>query len=223
VPPFVRRPSTIPPASETAAFFSACHIKAGNVDTNLLLVRPSIFLFALSAIWLESCTSLSPLRPNTAANPNNSVVVENGYKMAFIEFGEQGSYQDPTQLKNAVDLIRVTEKPLVITYVHGGQNNVQSDDVAKFESLLARLNRAPAIRAVGFHLVGVYLGWRGKLTPVPVLKEISFWNRKSDSGAPREQLWLLRCYCFDFGRGTQTWESPKLHSFVRSFVRRSDC
>ena len=41
--------------------------------------------------------------------------------MAFIEFGEQGSYQ--------------------ITYVHGWQNNVQSEDVAKFESLLARLNR----------------------------------------------------------------------------------
>src|SRR5205814_7532084 len=96
---------------------------------------------------------------NSAANPNNSLVVENGYKMAFIEFGEQGSYQ--------------------ITYVHGWQNNVQSEDVAKFESLLARLNRAPAIRAVGFHVVGVYLGWRGRLTPVAVLKEVSIWNSKT--------------------------------------------
>jgi hypothetical protein len=159
--------------------FSACHAKGGNVGTRLLLFRPSILALGLSAIWLGSCTSLSPLRPNTAANPNNSVVAKDGYEIAFVEFGEQGSYQDPTQLKNALDLIRVTEKPLVITYVHGWQNDVQSDDVAKFESLLARLNRAPAIRAVGFHLVGVYLAWRGKLTPVPVLKEISFWNRKA--------------------------------------------
>jgi hypothetical protein len=158
---------------------SACHAKRGNVGTRLLLFRPSILALGLSAIWLGSCTSLSPLRPNTAANPNNSVVAKDGYEIAFIEFGEQGSYQDPTQLKNALDLVRVTEKPLVITYVHGWQNDVQSDDVAKFESLLARLNRAPAIRAVGFHLVGVYLAWRGKLTPVPVLKEISFWNRKA--------------------------------------------
>ena len=158
---------------------SACHAKGGNVGTRLLLFRPSILAFGLSAIWLGSCTSLLPLRPNTAANPNNSVVATNGYEIAFIEFGEQGSYQDPTQLKNALDLIRVTEKPLVITYVHGWQNDVQSDDVAKFESLLARLNQAPAIRALGFHLVGVYLAWRGKLTPVPVLKEISFWNRKA--------------------------------------------
>jgi len=145
----------------------------------LLSFRPSIFIFGLSAIWLGSCTSLAPLRPNSAENPTNSVVAENGYKIAFIEFGEQGSYQDPTQLKNALDLIRVTEKPLVVTYVHGWQNNVLSDDVGKFESLLARLNRAPAIRDVGFHVVGVYLGWRGKLTPVPALKEISFWNRKA--------------------------------------------
>lgn len=157
----------------------ACHAKGGNVGTGLLLFRPCILVLGLSTIWLGSCTSLSPLRPNTAANPNNSVVAKHGYEIAFIEFGEQGSYQDPTQLKNALDLIRVTEKPLVITYVHGWQNDVQSADVENFESLLARLNRAPAIRAVGFHLVGVYLGWRGKLTPVPVLKEISFWNRKA--------------------------------------------
>ncbi|HEU0209620.1 MAG TPA: hypothetical protein VFQ78_11660 [Candidatus Udaeobacter sp.] len=119
------------------------------------------------------------MRSNTAANPGNSVIANNGYKIAFIEFGEQGSYQDPKQLENALDLIRATEKPLVITYVHGWQNDVQSGDVEKFESLLTRLNRAPAIRTVGFQVVGIYLGWRGRLTTVPVLKEVSFWNRKT--------------------------------------------
>jgi hypothetical protein len=136
-----------------------------------MLFRPSIFAFGISAIWLGSCTSLSPSLPN--------MIAENGYKIAFIEFGEQGSYQDPMQLKNALDLIHNTEKPLVITYVHGWKNNVESGDVKKFGSLLARLNRAPAIRDVGFHVIGIYLGWRGALTPVPVLKEISFWNRKA--------------------------------------------
>ena len=133
----------------------------------------------ICATSLVACTSLSPLRENTTSSPTRSVVTEDGYKVAFIEFGEQGSYQDPTQLKNALDLIRSTAKPLIITYVHGWQNNVESDDVEKFESLLARLNRAPAIRNVGFHVVGIYLGWRGKLTPVEVLKEFSFWNRKA--------------------------------------------
>jgi len=145
----------------------------------LLPFRLHTVEICISALWLTSCTSLSPLRPNTTANPTNSVIAQDGYKVAFVEFGEQGSYQDPTQLQNALALIRDTPQPLVITYVHGWQNNVESGDVQSFQSLLARLNRAPAIRNVGFHVVGVYLGWRGKLTPVPVLKEISFWNRKA--------------------------------------------
>ena len=92
----------------------------------------------LAAIWLGACTSLAPLRSNTTANPTNSVVVESDYKVAFIEFGEQGSYQDTTQLQNALALIRDTPRPLVITYVHGWQNNADSGDVKSFESLLAR-------------------------------------------------------------------------------------
>jgi hypothetical protein len=145
----------------------------------LLPFRSHTIEICISALWLTSCTSLSPLRSNTTANPTNSVIAQDGYKVAFVEFGEQGSYQDPTQLQNALALIRDTPQPLVITYVHGWQNDVESGDVQSFQSLLARLNRAPAIRNVGFHVVGVYLGWRGKLTPVPILKEISFWNRKA--------------------------------------------
>src|SRR5207244_868198 len=55
----------------------------------------------------------------------------------------------------------------------------ESGDVKSFSGLLERLNAAPAIRDAGFNVVGVYLGWRGKFTPVPVLKELSFWNRKA--------------------------------------------
>lgn len=140
--------------------------------------RSLFHLLCLAVLSLDGCTSLSPLRSNET-DPNNSVVVKDGYKIAFVEFGEQGSYQQPSQLKNALELIQNTTKPLIITYVHGWQNNAESGDVEKFETLLARLDRAPAIRDVGFHVLGVYLGWRGKLTPVPLLKELSFWNRKA--------------------------------------------
>jgi hypothetical protein len=92
------------------------------LDLLLLALRSLSIAICVLATWLAACTSLSPLRSNTAANPKNSVDTENGYKIAFIEFGEQGSYQDPTQLNNALDLIENTEKPLVITYVHGWQN-----------------------------------------------------------------------------------------------------
>jgi hypothetical protein len=138
-----------------------------------------IVTFWLCAGSLAGCTRLSPLRENTDANPRNSVVKGNGYKLAFVEFGEQGSYQDVSQLTNAIQLVEKTDRPLVITYVHGWQNNAESGDVDKFSSLLARLNRAEAIRKAGFNVVGVYLAWRGRLSPVPVLKELSFWNRKA--------------------------------------------
>lgn len=131
------------------------------------------------ALNLAGCTTLSPLRQNSVAKPYNSLVVGDDQKLAFIEFGEHGSYQDPSQLQNALRLIRGTDRPLVITYIHGWQNNAQSDDVKRFSSLLSRLHRAPAIRNAGFNVVGVYLAWRGRLTSVPVLKELSFWSRKA--------------------------------------------
>jgi hypothetical protein len=144
-----------------------------------LACRLRLVWISICATSLVACTQLSPLRQNTDANPHNSVLVGEGYKLAFIEFGEQGSYQDPHQLGNALSLIRETANPLIITYVHGWQNNAESGDVKSFESLLARLNRAPAIRDAGDHVVGIYLSWRGKITDVPVLKELSFWNRKN--------------------------------------------
>ncbi|HJT46365.1 MAG TPA: hypothetical protein VJ721_08865, partial [Chthoniobacterales bacterium] len=100
------------------------------------------------------------MRENTETDPRNSIVETGDYKLAFIEFGEQGSYQDTTQLTNALDLIEKTNRPLVITYVHGWQNNAESDDVDKFSKLLKRWQRAEAIRRAGFNVVGVYLGWR---------------------------------------------------------------
>lgn len=138
-----------------------------------------IFALVFCAASLAGCTQLSPLRENTAAEPRRSIVEGDGYKLAFIEFGEQGSYQDQSQLTNAVNVIEQTNRPLVITYVHGWQNSAKSDDVKKFSDLLARLNRAEAIRAARFNLVGIYLAWRGKISPVPVVKELSFWNRKA--------------------------------------------
>jgi hypothetical protein len=150
------------------------------IATSTSFVSPlRIIAVCICAGSLAGCTHLSPSRENSVANPHNSVVTGTGYKLAFIEFGEQGSYQDTTQLTNAVELVEKADRPLVITYVHGWQNNAESDDVEKFSGLLARLNSAPAIRDAGFNVVGIYLAWRGKLTPVPVLKELSFWNRKA--------------------------------------------
>jgi hypothetical protein len=105
-----------------------------------LASRLRLVSISICATSLVACTELLPLRENTDANPHNSVVAGAGYKLAFIEFGEQGSYQDTSQLKNAIQLVQNTSKPLVITYVHGWQNNAGSGDVERFSGLLSRLN-----------------------------------------------------------------------------------
>jgi pimeloyl-ACP methyl ester carboxylesterase len=157
----------------------ACSFLRRRATRVWLASRLRLGSISICATSLVACTELSPLHQNTDANPHNSVVATANYKLTFIEFGEQGSYQDTSQLKNAIQLVQNTNKPLVITYVHGWQNNSGSGDVERFSGLLSRLNRAPAIRDAGFNVVGVYIGWRGNLTAVPVLKELSFWNRKA--------------------------------------------
>src|SRR3954462_2150618 len=121
-------------------------------------------LLLAAATLLCGCVSLSPIYRNTTANLKNSIRRHDGYALAFIEFGEQGSYQDPTQLQNAVDLIKRTSRPLVITYVHGWHHGARSADVDKFSEWLGQISQSPLIRNAGFHPIGVYLGWRGEST-----------------------------------------------------------
>jgi len=133
----------------------------------------------LLAASLCGCGHLTPLYENTAANPKKSIVPKEGYDLAFIEFGEQGSYQDPTQLQNAVDLIKRTPRPLVITYVHGWHHGAGSRDVDSFSGWLSQISQSEAIRSSGYHPIGVYLGWRGEITSMPVVRQFSFYSRKA--------------------------------------------
>ena len=119
-------------------------------------------------------------------------MIDSSYKLAFVEFGEQGSYREPGQLERALDLIRRTNKPLVITYVHGWQNNAGSGDVDSFSSFLRELSQSRLIKANDYHIVGIYLGWRGALTKVPIVKYGTFFSRKTAA----ERL-ASNCDCFD--------------------------
>jgi hypothetical protein len=139
---------------------------------------PLLSLFA-AALLCAGCGNLNPVYQNSAAHPRNSVVSKSGYEVAFVEFGEQGSYQDPTQLENAVDLIKRTPRPLVVTYVHGWHHGAASADVEKFSGWLPELSQSQLIRNAGFHLIGVYLGWRGEITSVPVVRQLTFFSRKA--------------------------------------------
>jgi hypothetical protein len=98
----------------------------------------SIFFAITLAMLLGSCASYGPYHANTAAEPTKSVrgPADGRYKMAFIEFGDQGSPLDNSQRKAALEVIHEAKRPLLFVYIHGWQNNATSGDVCRFEHFL---------------------------------------------------------------------------------------
>jgi hypothetical protein len=83
----------------------------------------------------------------------NSVLNTEGkeYGFAFVEFGEQGSFRDTTQLHEARRLLRETRgKVLLVMYLHGWHNHAKSKDVERFERFLAGIARFSRASAMSF-------------------------------------------------------------------------
>ena len=135
-------------------------------------------------ILVASCASYGPYHGNSASAPTNSIrgPADGRYKLAFIEFGDQGSELDPSQRAAALDVIRRAPRPLLILYIHGWQNNANSGDVCRFEHFIDTLSSYPEAVGRKVNVIGVYVAWRGKDVTLPVAKFLTFWNRKSTGG-----------------------------------------
>jgi hypothetical protein len=120
-------------------------------------------------IVLASCAAYGPYHPNTSAEPLNSVrgPTDGRYKLAFIEFGDQGSALDTSQRAAALEVIHESERPLLFVYIHGWQNNANSGEVCRFEHFIDTVSRFPEITGRKLNVIGVYIAWRGKDLPYP--------------------------------------------------------
>jgi hypothetical protein len=147
--------------------------------TSAVLCR--FFVTLALAFLFASCAAYGPFRANTASNPLNSVrgPADGRYKLAFIEFNDQGSELDSSQRAAALDVIHKAPRPLLILYIHGWQNNANSGDVCRFEHFLDELSRFPEATGQKINIIGVYIGWRGIDITLPVVKFLTFWSRKS--------------------------------------------
>jgi hypothetical protein len=141
--------------------------------------------------------SLAQPTPATEAAQENRV----RYSLAFVEFddlGEMFSEQSPRRQFEATELGQTLQEirrinsdagqfqqagstdmrsyPVFVVFTHGWKNNASesSGNVWGFRSELQSLARDLAPRPV----MGIYIGWRGAVTNIPVVKEFSFWNRK---------------------------------------------
>src|SRR5262249_15508021 len=123
--------------------------------------------------------------------------------MAFIEFDDVGEmFQNPSETskdgdgtvhdntelgKTIAEIDRINRgeegsDPVFVLFIHGWKNNASdsSGNVwgfrSELQSLASELNKpGNPPRPV----MGIYVGWRGAATNLPVAKEFSFWNRKS--------------------------------------------
>ena len=142
--------------------------------------RYILFTIGLTVL-LASCAAYGPYHANTLSEPLNSVrgPKDGRYKLAFIEFGDQGSALDTSQRTAALQVIKEAKRPLLFVYIHGWQNNANSRDVCRFEHFLDTVSQFPEVRAAKGNVIGVYVAWRGIDITLPVAKFLTFWSRKA--------------------------------------------
>lgn len=109
--------------------------------------------------------------------------------LAVIEFDDRGELWDLAQLSSAVETIEQRSAAssngvLVVVYLHGWKHNADWDrengGLRMFASQLVETARglSPAGQLAADHVVGIYLGWRGRVLRGP-LGDFSFWNRRA--------------------------------------------
>src|SRR3954452_20794126 len=137
------------------------------------------------ALLLGSCAAYGPYHANVPGEPIKSIRgPEDGrYKMAIIEFGDEGSPLDNYQRKAALEMVPEAKRPLLFVYIHGWQNSATSADVCRFEHFLDSVSRSAAFTGRNIDVRGVYVAWRGLSINAPVLEFFTFWDRKATGEA----------------------------------------
>ena len=152
-----------------------------NPKTSRILGSACLFVATVVfAIFITGCAAYGPYHANTSGEPFNSVrgPKDGRYKLALIEFGDQGSMLDPSQLAAALQVIDKADRPLLFVYIHGWQNNAVSGDVCRFEHFIDTMSGFPEMTGRKINVIGVYIAWRGKDLTVPGLNLLTFWSRK---------------------------------------------
>jgi pimeloyl-ACP methyl ester carboxylesterase len=151
------------------------------------------FIMPVLTMLMAGCASFGPYHGNTAEQPFNSVrgSQDGRYKLAFIEFGDQGSPLDNAQIKAALEVIHQAPRPVLFVYIHGWQNNADSRDVCRFEHFLDSISRVPEATGRGVNVIGVYIAWRGRDLTFPGLNLLTFYSRKAVAAQIASQVSCL--------------------------------
>jgi hypothetical protein len=135
-------------------------------------------------------TPLPECETHTLQQYQDAVNPDRGYLLGFVEFDDQGLlFDNRKQMKVVVDRLKdeVEKKDLlIIAFMHGWKHSAApgDDNIKTFREVLMSLSEAEnhISKIIGeptSEIAGVYLGWRGDSLTVPLLKELTFWERKN--------------------------------------------
>lgn len=168
-----------------------------DVISRILLVLPILLLSACASNDIyrkdfnicevttqESCESHAIQLHNKGSDEE--------YLLGFVEIDDQGQLRDRTQMKavlNQLYELAAKENLLINVFVHGWHHSTKPGDsnVESFKKILAELSeiehtqheKHTHIDKTARKVVGVYVGWRGDSIEIPVINDITFWDRKN--------------------------------------------
>ena len=125
----------------------------------------------------QSCESYAIQHHNDATKKE--------FLLSFVEIDDQGQLRNRAQIDALITELAnaaAKESLLINVFVHGWHHNAKPGDpnIESFKESLAKLSEID--RSLHEHprkVVGVYVGWRGESIDVPVLNNLTFWDRKN--------------------------------------------
>jgi len=143
-------------------------------------------------VYPEVCVSPTP-EPSAECEMHalQQLATANGnrYLLGFIEFDDQGQLWDRKQMSEVVGKLAgeaAAKELLIVVFVHGWKHSAAPGDgnIQTFRKVLAQLSDSEVqiAKLTGTQpreVAGVYLGWRGGSVTVPLLENVTFWDRKN--------------------------------------------
>ena len=108
---------------------------------------------------------------------------DHGYSLGFVEIDDKGWFRDRGQLSAFINELQKPENQnvLLLVFAHGWKHNADNNDrdLNRMRSTLKHLVEFEQQTSNPRKVMGLYLGWRGLSVTFPLIKELSFWERKS--------------------------------------------
>jgi hypothetical protein len=167
------------------------------------------------------CTPTEQLKCAHSALLHEAPGSSREHYLGFVEFDDQGQLWDRAQMREVVGSyqeIAGQSDVLLVVFVHGWHHNAEAGDgnIEEFDKLLGSLAEIEARGGSGRKVLGLYVGWRGESIEIPLVNDLTFWERKNTAhnvGLQGVTEVLLRLEeIVNVKAGMETEEPPPLNS-----------